>query len=566
MIRFLSIRHLAVIDALEVEFEPGLNVLTGETGAGKSIVVEAVGLLVGDRASADLVRTGEATATVQAVFEAPDGAEVVARREVSAQGRSRAFLDDELVTTTALRERLGPLVDLHGQHEHQMLLDPSTHLDVVDAFGGLAASRRVRVAEAFAAWRAVKGDLEALQLDDRQKAARVDLLTFQLGETGRAATREGEDEELAATRHVLANADRLQRLSAEAYDALYEGEQAALASLGQVWKRIEELSALDPRFAPYLEPREAVKSQLEDLAHFLRAYGSDIDASPARLQEVEDRLALLERLKRKYGPSLADVIARHHAMHAELAGLARAEERIAELTRALDVAERTYLAAARVLSSERRASADRFCRALERTLADLAMARTRCEVRFGPELQSSQWTERGVDAGEFHLSPNPGEELRPLARIASGGELSRLTLALKTLASTDVPGKTLVFDEVDAGIGGTVADVVGAGLQRLGEKCQVLCITHLPQIAAHGDVQFCIDKSVRGGRTVTTVRRVDGEERDLELARMIGGATPTRPVVASAREMRQTRGRREEKAKGESERAKAKRRPSLRRE
>jgi len=555
MIRFLRIRHLAVIDALEAEFEPGLTVLTGETGAGKSIVVEAVGLLVGDRASADLVRTGEAAATIQAVFEAPDGSEIVARREISAQGRSRAFLDDELVTTGALRERLGPLVDLHGQHEHQLLLDPSTHLDSVDAWGGLGEAR-AGVAEAHDRWRAVRAEMDALQLDDRQKAARVDLLTFQLGEIDKARPKEGEDEELGAARQVLANADRLQRLSSEAYDLLYDGEQAALASLRQVWKRVEELAALDPRFAPHLEPRDAVKSQLEDLAYFLRAYGSDIDASPARLQEVEDRLALLERLKRKYGPSLAEVLARRRAMKDELAGLERSEERLAELSAAEEQARRAFLAAARALSKDRRVAAERFCRALERALAELAMPKTRAEVRFGPEQGEAQWTSRGVDAGEFLLSPNPGEEPRPLAKIASGGELSRLTLALKTLASTDVPGKTLVFDEVDAGIGGAVADVVGARLQRLGRHCQVLCVTHLPQIAAHGDVHFSIEKSVRGGRTITTLARVDGEARDLELARMIGGNALTEPVMASAREMRETRARRSEektkaKAKGE---------------
>jgi len=403
----------------------------------------------------------------------------------------------------------------------------------VDTYGGLSDSRRT-VAEAFETWRAVKAEMEALQLDDRQKAARVDLLTFQLGEIGKAAPKENEDEELGATRLVLANADRLQRLSSEAYDLLYEGEQAALATLRQVWKRVEELAALDPRLAPYLEPRDGVKSQLEDLAYFLRAYGSDIDASPVRLQEVEDRLALLERLKRKYGPTLPDVLARRRAMRDELAGLERGEARLAELARALESARRVFLAAARALSKDRRAAAERFCRALERALGELAMPKTRCQVRFGPEAGEALWTARGVDAGEFHLSPNPGEDFRPLARIASGGELSRLTLALKTLASTDVPGKTLVFDEVDAGIGGAVADVVGAKLQRLGRQCQVLCITHLPQIAAHGDVHFRIDKSVRGGRTITTLARVDGEARDLERVQAFG-ARPGRAPAGGAR-------------------------------
>jgi DNA repair protein RecN (Recombination protein N) len=559
MIRFLSVRHLAVIEDLELEFQPGLNVLTGETGAGKSIVVEAVGLLVGGRASADLVRTGEPTAAIQAVFETPAGEELIVRREVSVQGRSRAFLNDDLVTTTALKERCGPLVDLHGQHEHQLLLDPSTHLDVVDAFGDLGGLRD-SVAAAYGEWRATRVALDAVHLDDREKAARADLLTFQLAELDRASLRAGEDEELAAARVVLANADRLQRLASEAYEALYEGEQAALATLQLVWKRLEELATLDARVGPYLEARDPVRSQLEDLAYFLRAYASDIEASPARLQEVEDRLALVERLKRKYGPTLAEAIARHRAFAAELADLVTAEQRGADLERALERTRHAYLARARELSALRRSAGDRLCRALERHLRDLAMPHTTCELRFEAEAGESLWTERGVDTAEWYLSPNPGEDARPLARIASGGELSRVTLALKSIASTDVPGKTLVFDEVDAGIGGAVADVVGRRLQELAARCQVLCITHLPQIAAHADTHFRIDKTVRRGRTVTLVERVDGESRDRELGRMIGGDAISAPVLASARELRQTRRRSEQKTKGESERAKAKRR------
>jgi DNA repair protein RecN (Recombination protein N) len=552
MIRFLGIRHLAVIDALEVEFGPGLNVLTGETGAGKSILIEAVGLLVGERASGDLVRTGEDAATVQAIFEPPRGDDLVVRREVSAQGRSRAFLNDELITTAALRERCGPLVDLHGQHAHQLLLDPATHLDLVDQFGDLSG-RRDTVAGAFERFRAIRQDLGALQLDEQQKAARVDLLTFQLGEIDRAAPRAGEDDELAATRQVLANADRLQRLCAEAYTALYEGDQAVLGGLGVVWKRLEDLRALDASFAPHLEARDGVKAQLEDLAYFLRSYAAGIDASPARLQEVEDRLALLERLKRKYGPSLAEVLARQAAFGQELGNLASAGERIGELQAALQVARADYLKAARSLSLARREAGARFARALERGVAELAMPRTRCEVRFAPEADEAAWTSRGVDDAELYLSPNPGEELRPLARIASGGELSRLMLALKTLATTDAPGKTLIFDEVDSGIGGAVADIVGDRLRRLGDRYQVLCITHLPQIAAYGHHHYCVEKVVRGSRTVTTIAKADGEARAGELARMIGGADISPSVLTTARDLLRSRtGESEQKTKGES--------------
>jgi DNA repair protein RecN (Recombination protein N) len=540
VLRFLSIRHLAVIDRLELEFAPGLNVLTGETGAGKSILVGAVGLLVGGRASADMVRTGEDAAVIEAIFDAPDGREIVVRRDVSAQGRSRAMVDNDLVTSTALREACGGLVDLHGQHEHQVLLDPAAHLDVLDQFGGLTAQRSA-VAEAFARWQQIRLERDRLRATEREKATRAEFVAFQLSEIERAAPRPGEDEELTTARAVLSNADKLQRLCADAYDALYEGDQAVLPLLGTVWRKLAELSAVDPAFAPYADSRDAVKSQLEDLAFFLRSYASGIDASPARLQEVEDRLALLERLKKKHGPSLDEVLARADALRRDLDDLEHSTERAAELDQALDGARDAFVRAAAALTSARRAASETFSRALEKALGELAMARTRCEVRLVTAQSENDWSERGLEAGEFYLSPNPGEELRPLARIASGGELSRIMLALKTLASTDAPGKTLIFDEVDAGIGGAVADVVGSRLQRLGERVQVLCITHLPQIAAHGSTHFRITQRVRAGRTVTEVARLDGIEREQELARMIAGSDTSANVMASAREMLQAR-------------------------
>ena len=536
MLRFLSIRHLAVIDRLELEFEPGLNVLTGETGAGKSIVVGAVGLLVGGRASADLVRTGEDTAAVEAIFETPEGKEIIVRREVSAQGRSRALVDGALATSTSLRELCGGLVDLHGQHEHQVLLDPATHLDLVDEFAGAAAERE-QVASAFTRWQQVRAERERLLSGEREKASRAEFLSFQLAEIDRAAAKPGEDEELTAARQVLANADKLQRLCAEAYDSLYEGDQAALPALGNVWRKLGDLAALDGRFGPYLDARTSVKSQLEDLAFFLRSYASSIDASPARLQDVEDRLALLERLKKKHGPSLDEVRRKGEALRRELHDIEHASERAAELDAALGRSRDDYLQVASALSAKRRSAALRFSRALEKSLVELAMNRTRCEVRFRDADGEAQWSERGTEEGEFYISPNPGEDVKPLARIASGGELSRIMLALKTLASTDAPGKTLIFDEVDAGIGGAVADVVGGRLQRLGRRFQVLCITHLPQIAAYGSTHYHIVKNVRGGRTLTEVAKVSGTDREEELARMIGGAEVSPTVRASAREM-----------------------------
>ena len=542
MLRFLSIRNLAVIDRLEVEFEPGLSVLTGETGAGKSILVGAVGLLAGGRATSDLVRTGEEVATVEAIFDTAAGEELIVRREITAQGgRSRCFVNGTLTTSTALRELAAPLVDLHGQHEHQLLLDPSSHLDLLDAFAGFTEAREP-VAEAFAFWQRLKAERAALLTGEREKASRAEFVTFQLQEIDRLAPRAGEDDELTAVRQVLANADRLQRLCADAYTSLYEGDQAALPALGAVWRKLGELAGIDDRFRPYVDARDGVKAQLEDLAFFLRSYAENIDASPGRLQEVEDRLAALDRLKRKHGASLSDVLEKAASLKEELHALEHATERAATLDTAVAAARDSYLRLAETLSEGRRLAAERFCRALEESLGELAMARTRCEVRFAPDRGETGWTDRGLDAAEFFISPNTGEDPRPLARIASGGELSRIMLALKTLASVDAPGKTLIFDEVDAGIGGVVADVVGARMQRLAARVQVLCITHLPQIAAHGSTHYCIAKSVKGGRTITSVARIGDSDREEELARMIGGAAVSPAVMASAREMLASRG------------------------
>jgi DNA repair protein RecN (Recombination protein N) len=543
VLRFLSIRNLAVIDRLELEFEAGLTVLTGETGAGKSILVGAVGLLAGGRASADLVRTGEETATVEAIFETVDRGELIVRREISAQGRSRAFVDGALATSTALRDLAAPLVDLHGQHEHQVLLDPAAHLDLLDEFADLTDAR-LPLAEAFATWQRLEGERDALVTGEREKASRVEFLSFQLQEIDRVAPRAGEDAELLAARQVLANADKLQRLCADAYTSLYGGDDAALPVLGGVWKKVGELAGIDERFRSYVETRDAVKAQLEDLAFFLRSYADGIDASPARLQEVEDRLSVLERLRRKHGPTLDDVLRNTAALRRELDDIEHATERAAQLDAAVAAARDTYRQLASGLSEERRRAAERFSRTLERSLAELAMPRTRCEVRFADDRDESRWTDRGIDEAEFFISPNAGEDVRPLARIASGGELSRIMLALKTLASIDAPGKTLIFDEVDAGIGGAAADIVGARLQTLAGHAQVLCITHLPQIAAHGATHFRISKSVKAGRTVTAVARVGGADRETELARMIGGAAISPAVMASAREMLESRGRR----------------------
>ena len=583
MLRFLSIKRLAVIDSVEVEFHPGLNVLTGETGAGKSILVEAVGLLLGGRASADLVRTGEDTAMIEAIFDSGD-AELVVRREITSQGRSRAYVNGELVTAGALKDLSSQMVELHGQHEHQTLLDPATHLALLDAFGSLE-SQRAATAVAYEQLRASTEALVLLRRAGADRGARQELVTFQLGELDRAALVDrppgepSEDEALTAARQVLANAERVERLCVESYTSLYESDESVLGALGAIWRRVGQLAELDPQFLPYLDAREALKSQLEDLAMFLRRYSDGIQASPARLQQIEERLALLERLKRKYGPTLPDVIAKRDALRREVHDLEHTDERLGEVEREREAAREAFLGAARSLGAARRSAAVDFARGLEALLADLAMARTRFDVRFSVEpLPESAWSAQGIDQGEFFVSPNQGEDLRPLARIVSGGELSRVMLALKTLTAhaklsdgAAVDGRAggppgLIFDEVDAGIGGRVADVVGQKLRSLGAAFQVLCITHLPQIAAAADTHFQIEKRVTGGRTRTSVSRLDDNGRVEELSRMLGGARVTDTIRASAREMlkrnqpsatfRPAGGG--SKAAGESERAKAK--------
>jgi DNA repair protein RecN (Recombination protein N) len=566
MLRFLRIRRLAVIDAVEVEFDPGLNVLTGETGAGKSILVEAVGLLLGGRASGDLVRTGEDSAIVEAIFER-DGQEWLIKREITAQGRSRASINGELATAGALRELASHLIELHGQHEHQTLLNPDTHLAVIDTFGRHAAVLD-RVAGASEAMQAARDEVERLRRTLAERSTRHDLVTFQLGELDRADLKAGEDDELGALRTVLASAERVERLCQDSYGALYEQDAAALATLGQVWRRVAELASIDPQFQPYVDARDGIKSQLEDLAFFLRRYTEAIDSSPARLQQVEDRLALVERLKRKHGPALSDVIQKRDLLRRELQDLDHGDEHLTEATARYEAARRAYVTVAQELTAARRTTGTTFARALEQGVAELAMERTRLELRFAEPWPESAWGPHGVDRAELFVSPNPGEDLRPLARIVSGGELSRIMLAIKTLtattrhgfssevqrpASAAAPG--LIFDEVDAGIGGRVADVVGRKLHALGSAFQVLCITHLPQIAAYADTHFRIEKAIDHDRTTTSVTRLDERTRVEELGRMLGGSV-TDAIRASAREMlRERRGgaKGESKSKGESE-------------
>ena len=534
MIRFLSVKNLAVVERLDLELQPGFTVLTGETGAGKSIVLGALGLVAGARATADLVRTGTPKAVVQAALETGAGEEVVFRREVTAQGRSRAFVNDALTPVGGLQAIGREVLDFHGQHQHQALLDPHNHLPLLDAHGRLEAQAG-EVAAAFAAWKAAAAELDRARSERQQHAERVELLEFQQREIDAVAPDAGEDEALAAARRRLANAERLASLCAAAYAALYERDDAALPALGGVWRQVEELAAIDPSFAPHLEARAAVEAQLEDLAFALRARAADAEGAPERLAEVEDRLAAIEGLKRKYGPGLDGVLEQRRKIAAELDALRGAAGQVQNLTVGEERARAHFLDSAGALSGLRRKTAEALTRELAPLLERLSMPDARVQARFADGGRPPErWTARGIDDVELYFSANPGEAPRPLARIASGGELSRVMLALKTLATTDVPGKTLVFDEIDAGIGGSAAASVGRLLSRLGERFQVVCVTHLPQIAAHATAHCRVTKTVRDGRTVTAVDTLDEEQRVVELARlMTGGASPA--ALAGAR-------------------------------
>lgn len=552
MIKFLKINNIALAARIELELGEGLTLLTGETGAGKSLLVDALGLLLGARASSELIRTGEESAQVEAIVEAPaalpllearglpiDGPEIVLRRDVSLTGKGRATVNGALVPLTVLRELAPHLATIHGQHEPQGLLDPATHLGLVDAFAGLDSAG---LTDAHRALRQAEAALAALQRDRRERERRVETLRFQLDEIDRAALQPREDDELRLEKLRCQNAGRLAGLCSEAYALLYEDEQAVVARLGLVYRRIEELEGYEPRFEEHREAGKEIRARLEDLAFFLRDYSEGIEANPARLDEIETRLALIERLKRKYGASVDEVLAFAEECRGELRDLDAPEEHEARLRQAREAAAETYLRLAREVSQRRRAAASELERRVEAELGLLAMERTRFRVKFAPDdpaaaSDSSTWTERGLEDAEFLLAPNLGEDPRPLARIASGGELSRILLALTAAADLDGAGRTLVFDEVDAGIGGRVAEVVGRKLRDLARRHQVLCVTHLPQIAAFAQGHLAVRKRVGRGRTVTEVVRLDSGARVDEIARMLGGEVVAESARRHAEEM-----------------------------
>ena len=539
MLRELRVENYAVIDNLAVEFAPGLNLLTGETGAGKSILIDALALLLGEKSSAEMVRHGAEKAAVSAVFEAEGEAvkvldangvdsaegEIILRREIAAGGKNRVFVNNQPATVAVLKQLAPHLAAVHAQMESLLAFDAAARLELLDAFAGVDVDA---TGQAYRKWRGLRERIAELERDEQDRLRLVDLWSFQKKEIEQAKLTPEEDERLEAEKRVLANAEKIHAAAMGAYDALYEGNAAAATSLRTAARYLEELSRYDAKFQESLATVESARLAAEDVGLTVRDYGERIEASPERLEKVEGRLALLDRLKRKYGVTLADVIAYREEVTRKLDEVENHDEVLKKLRQEVAAAGGEYLEAARALSRKRYPAARKLEKLVEGELEDLAMkGRFKVEVSGSDEVEN--WSAAGFDCVAYLIATNPGEPLRPAEQIASGGELSRVMLALKvSVESGGNAGKrrarTLVFDEIDTGIGGRAAEAVGKKLRTLALAHQVVCITHLPQIAAFADHHYLIEKREAGGRSRTTVRRLDDEERQEEIARMLSGA------------------------------------------
>jgi DNA repair protein RecN (Recombination protein N) len=547
----LRITDFAILDDVELALGPGLTVLTGETGAGKSLIVEAAALLRGGRASADVIRTGADEAQVEAIFETSGGPlaarlrqagipaddALVVRRVIARGGRGRVYLNGVLATAAQLAEIVGGLVDLAGQHEHQTLCDVGTHLALLDDFAGLGDEARA-IGAAHDALRAAAAELADVQQDERSRLEREDFLRFQLRELEAAAVRPGELDELTRDRDRLRAAGQLEQAARQGEERLYAREGSVCDGLAAVTRELAPLCAVDPTLAPVHGELERARVVCEEAARELRRYADRVEADPERLATIEDRLDLLARLLRKHGPTVPELLARQAALVTELTHLEGRAERREVAARTVEQARTAAAHAAETLAAARARAAHDLGRSAERELRELGMKDVRVAVLVEPRpatagdppafvFDGRRLGPRGWDRVEVLLSPNPGEEPRPLARIASGGELSRAMLGLRQLLAAGDSVETHVFDEVDAGIGGPTADVIGRKLREVARRRQVICITHLAPIAAHADRHVLVEKQVRRGRTVTRVRELEAEDRLAELARMLGGHSPT---------------------------------------
>lgn len=569
----LRLENYAVIDNLVVEFGHGLNLLTGETGAGKSILIDALALLLGEKASSDVIRGGADRAVVAAVFEeeGPDGdalakileangldesddGSLILRREIASGGKGRVFVNNQPATVAVLRLLAPHLAVIHAQNESILSFDGAARLELLDSFAG---SRFDTVANAFAAWKRVRTRIDELERGEQDRLRLVDLWIFQKREIDEGRLQSGEDEKLETEKRVLANAEKIYNAAMNAFDLLYEGSGSTASSLRAAHKQIEELARYEPKFQEALEALQTARISVEDVGATVRDYAGGIHASPEHLAQVEDRLALLERLKRKYGPTLDEVIQFGADVARKLSEVENKDEILRRLRSELAQAGQDYLSAAQALSKSRTSAARRLERLVEAEVNDLAM-KSAFRIEMTTSTEESGWTSSGIDQVLYMISTNPGEPLRQLENIASGGELSRVMLALKASVESGTESsrerekrsdssarrkrektsqKTLVFDEIDTGIGGRAAEAVGKKLKTLARAHQVLCVTHLPQIATFGDHHYVIDKKESGGRTKTSIRPVTGEERTEEVARMLSGAKLTETSRKHAEQM-----------------------------
>jgi DNA repair protein RecN (Recombination protein N) len=538
VLRELRVENYAVIDNLAVEFAPGLNVLTGETGAGKSILIDALALLLGEKSSAEMVRHGAEKAVVSAVFEAEGEAvkvldangidatedEIILRREIAAGGKNRVFVNNQAATVAVLKQLAPYLAAVHAQMESLLAFDAAARLELLDAFSGVDVDATER---AYQTWRVLRERIAELERDEQDRLRLVDLWSFQKKEIEQAKLTPGEDEHLEAEKRVLANSEKIYAAAMGAYDALYEGNAAAATSLRAAARHLEELARYDAQFQEALATVESARLAVEDVSTTVRDYGGRTEASPERLGRVEDRLALLDRLKRKYGVTLADVVAYGEEVTRKLDEVENRDEILKKLRQEVAAAGGEYLEAACALSRKRYQAARKLEKLVESELEELAM-KGRFKVEVGGSDEPENWSPVGFDRVAYLIATNPGEPLRPAEQIASGGELSRAMLALKVSVESGAGRakrreRTLVFDEIDTGIGGRAAEAVGKKLRALGRVHQVLCITHLPQIAAFADHHYMIEKREAGGRSRTSVRRLDDYQRREEIARMLSG-------------------------------------------
>jgi DNA repair protein RecN (Recombination protein N) len=567
MLLQLRVENYAVIDQATVDFGAGLNLLTGETGAGKSILIDALALLLGEKASTDVIRHGAEKAVVACAFEVDEGSHarriltvldengidvsddgtLILRREILPNGKGRVFVNNQPATVAVLKQLASSLASIHAQNESILAFDAAARLAVLDLYAGVSTQE---IASAFARVRELRVQINDLLRNEQDRLRLLDLWKFQHKEISDAKLEPGEDQRLETEKRVLANAEKLYAAAMSAYDALYDGNANAASLLRSAERSVEELARYDEAFQPQVTALASARATVEDVSATVRDYAEGINASPERLAEIEDRLALLDRLKRKYGTTIDDVIAYGTEVATKLQQIENRDEALAELRKQLASASKEYLNVARAASRRRCEAAKKLERLVEAEINDLAM-KSKFHIAVQTSEDDQHWTSGGIDAVAYLIATNPGEPMKPIEEIASGGEMSRVMLALKASVEEGTPAapngkkrskhqRTLVFDEIDTGIGGRAAEAVGKKLKALARNNQVLCITHLPQLASFADQHFVIEKRESGGRIKTSVRALTPEQRTEEVARMLSGAKLTETSLRHAEQMLKT--------------------------